>query len=50
MIGSRRLDEAQYQSMMTAAKHDASVQTATDVPAEAYAGWRTEPRTELTNP
>jgi uncharacterized cupin superfamily protein len=50
MIGSRRLDEAHYPVNETAAKHGASVQTATDVPAEAYAGWRTEPRTEVPNP
>jgi len=35
MIGSRRLDEAHHPINETAAKHDASVQTATDVPAEA---------------
>jgi len=50
MIGSRRLDQAHYPVNETAAKYGASVQTATDVPAEAYAAWRTQPRTEVTNP
>ena len=42
MIGSRRLDEAHYPVSEVAAKYDASVDTATDVPAEAYAVWRAE--------
>ena len=42
MIGSRRLDEAHYPVNEVAAKYDASVDTATDVPAEAYAVWRAE--------
>jgi uncharacterized cupin superfamily protein len=50
MIGSRRLDEAHYPVNEVAAKYGASVQTATDVPDEAYADWRTEARTEVTNP
>lgn len=50
MIGSRRLDGAHYPVNEVAAKYGASVQTATDVPAEAYAGWRAEPRTEVSNP
>ena len=35
MIGSRRLDEAHYPVNETAAKYDASVDEATDEPAEA---------------
>jgi uncharacterized cupin superfamily protein len=50
MIGSRRLDEAHYPVNEVAAKYGASVQTATDIPAEAYAAWRTEPRTDVANP
>jgi uncharacterized cupin superfamily protein len=50
MIGSRRRDEAHYPVNEVAAKYGAFVQTATDVPAEAYADWRTEPRTEVANP
>jgi uncharacterized cupin superfamily protein len=43
MIGSRRKDEAHYPVNDVAAKYDASVATATDEPAEAYADWRREP-------
>jgi uncharacterized cupin superfamily protein len=50
MIGSRRLDEAHYPVNEVAAKYGASVQTATDVPDAAYADWRTEARTEVSNP
>src|SRR4051812_234459 len=50
MIGSRRLDEAHYPVSEVAAKYGASVQTATDVPDEAYASRRTEARTAVTNP
>ena len=50
MIGSRRLDQAHYPVNEVAAKYGASVQTATDDPAEAYADWRSEPRSEVDNP
>ena len=50
MIGSRRLDAAHYPVNAVAAKYDASVTTATDVPAEAYADWRKEPRSQTPNP
>ena len=50
MIGSRRLDEAHYPVNAAAAKYDASVDTATDDPAEAYADWRREPRRPAPNP
>jgi uncharacterized cupin superfamily protein len=50
MIGSRRIDEAHYPVNAVAAKYDASVQSATDEPAEAYADWRTEPRRQTQNP
>ena len=40
MIGSRRLDEAHYPVDEVAAKYGASVDVATDEPAEAYAEWR----------
>jgi uncharacterized cupin superfamily protein len=43
MIGSRREDAAHYPVNDVAARYDASVTTATDVPAEAYADWRQEP-------
>jgi uncharacterized cupin superfamily protein len=43
MIGSRRKDEAHYPVNELAAKYDASVTSATDDPAEAYADWRREP-------
>jgi len=49
MIGSRRLDEAHYPVNDLAAKYGASVQTATDVPDEAYPDWRNEARTEVAN-
>lgn len=50
MIGSRREDAAHYPVNEVAAKYDASVTTPTDVPAEAYADWRTEPRRPTSNP
>jgi uncharacterized cupin superfamily protein len=50
MIGSRRKDEAHYPVNDVAAKYDASVAEATDDPAEAYAEWRREPLSEITNP
>ena len=51
MIGSRRLDEAHYPVNEVAAKHEASVQTPTDDPDEAYAEWpRHGPRREVDNP
>jgi uncharacterized cupin superfamily protein len=48
MIGSRRLDEAHYPVNDVAAKYGASVDTATDDPAEAYAEWRREPAQPVT--
>ena len=50
MIGSRREDAAHYPVNAVAAKYDASVEEATDDPAEAYADWRTEPRRTIPNP
>jgi uncharacterized cupin superfamily protein len=50
MIGSRRLDQVHYPVSEAAATYAASVATATDDPAEAYAEWRTEPRREVENP
>jgi uncharacterized cupin superfamily protein len=50
MIGSRRKDEAHYPVNEVAAKYDASVATATDEPAEAYADWRREPWSPARNP
>jgi len=50
MIGSRRKDEAYYPVNEVAAKYDASVTTATDEPAEAYADWRQEPWRQVPNP
>jgi uncharacterized cupin superfamily protein len=50
MIGSRRKDEAHYPVNEVAAKYDASVESATDDPTEAYADWRTEPRRPTHNP
>ena len=50
MIGSRRLDQAHYPVNDVAAKYGASAQTATDDPAEAYADWRREPRSQVGNP
>jgi uncharacterized cupin superfamily protein len=50
MIGSRRLDEAHYPVNAVAARYDASVETATDDPDEAYADWRREPRRPAPNP
>jgi uncharacterized cupin superfamily protein len=48
MIGSRREDAARYPVNAVAAKHGASVEVATDDPAEAYADWRQEPRRPVT--
>ena len=50
MIGSRRKDEAHYPVNEVAAKYGASVTSATDEPAEAYAQWRREPWQEVPNP
>ena len=50
MIGSRREDSAHYPVNELAAKYDASVQTPTDDPAEAYADWAVEPRGPVANP
>jgi uncharacterized cupin superfamily protein len=50
MIGSRRRDEAHYPVNEVAARYDASVEVATDEPAEAYAAWRREPRSPAPNP
>jgi uncharacterized cupin superfamily protein len=50
MIGSRRKDEAHYPVNDVAAKYDASVAKATDDPAEAYAEWRQDALSEITNP
>jgi uncharacterized cupin superfamily protein len=50
MIGSRREDAAHYPVNAVAAKYDASVSEATDVPAEAYSDWRQEPRRPAPNP
>jgi uncharacterized cupin superfamily protein len=50
MIGSRRKDEAHYPVNDVAAKYGASVAEATDDPAEAYAEWRRDPWSEITNP
>jgi uncharacterized cupin superfamily protein len=44
MIGSRREDAPHYPVNEVAAKYDASVASATDEPAEAYADWRVETR------
>ena len=43
MIGSRRTQEVHYPVNDLAARYDASVTSATDDPAEAYADWRREP-------
>ena len=50
MIGSRRKDEAHYPVNDVAAKYGASVTSATDDPAEAYAEWRDEPLRQVANP
>jgi hypothetical protein len=50
MIGSRREDAPQYPVSEVAAKYDASVTTATDEPAEAYADRRQEPFRPTPNP
>jgi uncharacterized cupin superfamily protein len=50
MIGSRRKDEPHYPVNEVAARYDASVQQATDDPAEAYADWRREPWRPTPNP
>jgi uncharacterized cupin superfamily protein len=50
MIGCRREEGVYYPVNEVAAKYDASVNEPTDDPAEAYADWRTEPRTPAPNP
>jgi uncharacterized cupin superfamily protein len=50
MIGSRRHNQAHYPVNEVAAKYGASVQEATDQPAEAYADWRQEPWQTVQNP
>jgi uncharacterized cupin superfamily protein len=50
MIGSRREDAAHYPVNAVAARYDASVTTATDDPAAAYADWRQEPWRPAPNP
>ena len=50
MIGSRRRDEAHYPVNNVAAKYGASVTTATDEPAEAYADWRKQPWHPVSSP
>jgi uncharacterized cupin superfamily protein len=50
MIGSRSKDEVHYPVSDLAAKYDASVRTATDDAAEAYADWRKEPWRASENP
>jgi hypothetical protein len=50
MIGSRRRDEAHYPVNEVAAKYGASVTSATDDPAEAYAQWRKEPWRQVPSP
>lgn len=50
MIGSRRVDECHYPVNEAAARYDASVLKATDVPEEAYADWATEPWTPVASP
>ena len=50
MIGSRRKDQAHYPVNDVAAKYDASVASATDEPAEAYADWRREPWRPIRSP
>ena len=50
MIGSRREEAAHYPVNEVAAKYDASVQSPTDEPAEAYADWRREPWRTVPNP
>ena len=50
MIGSRRTDAAHYPVNEVAARYGASVTTATDEPAEAYADWRQEPWATVDNP
>jgi uncharacterized cupin superfamily protein len=50
MIGSRRLDEAYYPVNELAAQYDASVTSATDDPAVAYADWSQEQWETIVNP
>jgi uncharacterized cupin superfamily protein len=50
MIGSRRRDEAHYPVSEVAARHGASVTSATDEPAVAYADWRAEPWQAISSP
>jgi uncharacterized cupin superfamily protein len=50
MIGSRRKPEVHYPVNDLAARYDASVTSATDDPAEAYADWRKEPWRAIASP
>jgi uncharacterized cupin superfamily protein len=50
MIGCRRRNEAYYPVNEVAARYGASVERATDDPAEAYADWRQERRAPAQNP
>jgi uncharacterized cupin superfamily protein len=50
MIGSRRKDEPHYPVNAAAASYDASVSTATDDPATAYADWREQPWRSVAQP
>src|SRR5256714_9858829 len=50
MIGSRREDRVHYPVNPLAAKYDASVNTATDDPEQAYADWRQEQWQRTANP
>ena len=50
MIGSRREQAAHYPVNEVAARYDASVNSVTDDPAEAYADWRQEPWRPTRNP
>ena len=50
MIGSRREDRVHYPVNPVAAKYDASVNTATDDPEQAYADWRQEQWQRTANP
>ena len=50
MIGSRRDGSVHYPVNELAAAYDASVKSATDDPAEAYADWRVEARRPVPNP
>jgi uncharacterized cupin superfamily protein len=50
MIGCRRRDKAYYPVNEVAARYGASVERATDDPAEAYADWRQERRAPTPSP